>query len=110
MAAFLTSTFWKQCKIVNDIIEVSDRFKSYNAIIVQKISIHFPLFSQSKRCEVESIARSESLEYVWFSMRLAIAVRKKPLKQLKPSSLMSVERASFQDPKKRSMTKGKKFH
>ena len=43
-------------------------------------------------------------------MRLAIAVRKKPLKQLKPSSLMSVERASFQDPKKRSMTKGKKFH
>ena len=62
MAAFLTSTFWKQCKIVNDIIEVNDRFKSYNATILQKSSTHFPLFSHIKRCEIESSTRSESLE------------------------------------------------
>ena len=62
MAACLTFTLWKQCKIVNDIIEVNDRFKSYNATIVQKSSTHFPLFSQIKLCEVESSTRSESLQ------------------------------------------------
>lgn len=62
MAACLTFTLWKQCKIVNDIIEVNDRFKSYNATILQKSSTHFPLFSHIKRCEIESSTRSESLE------------------------------------------------
>ena len=62
MAACLTSTLWKQYKIVNDIIEVNDRFKSHNATSVQKNSTHFPLFSQIKRYEVENSTRSESLE------------------------------------------------